>query len=213
MAGRLVVAGQILIGSMSHLIHDTEGIILDSGEYGESGKSLSVLTPNYGILRLYAMGVREQKSKMRGSLTVGSVGTFEFVEGREVKRLTGVFVNKRFENIFTNKSTRNVYNNIVIFLKRVLLGESEHQNLYTTFLTGLDFMEEKILTNKRDSGIVDNFDFEVVEVIVIISILSELGYWEKTEINNFEENNLSYVLENKSELIERINKSIKSTHL
>ena len=67
---------------MTHAMHLEEGIILDSYSFGESGRILKILTADYGIKTVTATGVREIKSKMRGSLDIMQVVNFEFVRYR-----------------------------------------------------------------------------------------------------------------------------------
>ncbi len=189
---------------MTHQIHQTEGLIMDSNEYGEAGKILQLLTPHFGIITLFAVGVREQKSKMRSSLNIGTQANFDFVEGKEVRRLTGVFEKKVYTKIFESVEKRNVYLHIVSFLKRVVLGEVEHADMFDSIILGLDYLE----------NIVDkSFDLEIIEIIIILNILSHLGYWEKDTYTNFSERNFKYIESQKKEIVAQINSSIKITNL
>lgn len=88
----------------------TEVIILSRTDFGEADRILTVLSPEYGKLRLLAKGVRRVKSKLAGGIELFSVSTITFVKGRG--------------EIGTLVSTRLVkhYSHIVEDLQRTMLG-------------------------------------------------------------------------------------------
>jgi DNA repair protein RecO len=195
---------------MTHIIHEAKGVILDTSEFGESGKVVKVLTPQYGILSLFATGVREVKSKMRGNLLPGTFGVFEFVEGREVRRLTGVRSHRSLTGIFESRQSRNVYNNMVTFLKRIMPSKAEHEELYEKIVESLE-----ILNTIKDHEYfsIPLADVEILEIIMIINILAELGYWKEGEYSRYDLDTFERVKSNKQLLVKEIESAIKSTHL
>jgi len=48
-----------------HHIHHTEGIILESRNFGEGGKYYSIFTRDLGMVYASAQGVRKMSSKLR----------------------------------------------------------------------------------------------------------------------------------------------------
>lgn len=60
----------------------TVAIILTRTNYGEADRIITVLTPDYGKLRLIAKGVRRVKSKLAGGIELFSVSNITFVRGR-----------------------------------------------------------------------------------------------------------------------------------
>lgn len=60
----------------------TEAIVLSRTDFGEADRILTLLTPQYGKLRLMAKGVRRVKSKLAGGIELFSVSTITFVKGR-----------------------------------------------------------------------------------------------------------------------------------
>src|SRR3989338_4347951 len=69
-------------------IHTTPGFIIASRPYGETGKILSIFTRDIGLVGAVAQGIRLEKSKLRYHTQDYSFGTFSFVRGRELWRLT-----------------------------------------------------------------------------------------------------------------------------
>lgn len=190
---------------MSHAIHSTQGLLIDDRPYGEAGRILYVLTPEHGILTFLAQGVREQKSKLRGLLSLGTLATFEFVEGREVKRLTTILPTKRFAKIFEKVESRNVFSRVVNFVERVVLGEQENHELYQRFLDGLDVLENYVPSV--------NANFQNIEIAIIINILHALGYWRGDEYVGYDNDVFVLITSNKDNLVKEINIAIESTHL
>lgn len=87
-------------------------IILARTDYGEADRILTLLTPEFGKLRVLAKGVRRVKSKLAGGIELFSVSTITFIQGRASSGL-GTLV-----------STRLVrhYGRIVQDLERTMLG-------------------------------------------------------------------------------------------
>lgn len=60
----------------------TKGIILTRTNFREADRIITILTPDYGKLRLLARGVRKIKSKLAGGLELFSVSHITFIKGR-----------------------------------------------------------------------------------------------------------------------------------
>ncbi|HKU18245.1 MAG TPA: DNA repair protein RecO [Candidatus Saccharimonadales bacterium] len=86
------------------------GIMLTRTDFGEADRILTLLTPEYGKLRLLAKGVRRVKSKLAGGIELFSVSELVYIRGRgEI----GTLVSARL---------RTHYANIVRDLDRTMLG-------------------------------------------------------------------------------------------
>jgi DNA repair protein RecO (recombination protein O) len=60
----------------------TAGIVLTRTDYGESDRIVTMLTPDYGKIRLMARGVRKVKSRLAGGIELFSVSDIGFMAGR-----------------------------------------------------------------------------------------------------------------------------------
>jgi DNA repair protein RecO (recombination protein O) len=60
----------------------TTGIILSRTDFQEADRIITLLTPDYGKLRLIAKGVRRVKSKLAGGIELFSVSHITFIKGR-----------------------------------------------------------------------------------------------------------------------------------
>jgi DNA repair protein RecO (recombination protein O) len=88
----------------------TRAIILGRTDYGEADRILTVLTPDYGKLRLMARGVRKVKSKLAGGIELFSVSDLVFIRG---KGDIGTLISSRLATH---------YGTIVKSLDRTMLG-------------------------------------------------------------------------------------------
>ncbi len=88
----------------------TNGIVLNRINFGEADRILTIITPEYGKLRLMAKGVRKVKSKLAGGIELFSISDISFIRGRR--------------DIGTLVSTRLVthYGNIVSEINRTTAG-------------------------------------------------------------------------------------------
>jgi DNA repair protein RecO (recombination protein O) len=78
----------------------TQGIILSRTDFGEADRILTLLTPDYGKLRLVAKGVRRIKSKLAGGIELFSVSHITFIRGRgEMGTLVSTRLIKYYANI------------------------------------------------------------------------------------------------------------------
>lgn len=78
----------------------TTAIILSRTDYGEADRILTLLTPDYGKLRLVAKGVRRVKSKLAGGIELFSVSHITFIKGRgDMGTLASTRLQKHYAHI------------------------------------------------------------------------------------------------------------------
>jgi len=88
----------------------SKGIVLTRTNFGEADRILTMLSPDFGKLRLIAKGVRRERSKLAGGIELFSISNITFIKGRG--------------EIDTLISTRLIehYGNVVTDIQRVQLG-------------------------------------------------------------------------------------------
>jgi DNA repair protein RecO len=187
---------------MSHAIHKVNGLVLDILPFGESGQIVKVFTYDLGLISLFANGIREEKGKLRYNLQILNLCEFDFVEGREVKRLTGVNELEKFEKILQNSKKRKIFSNTVLLLERLLIEEVENESLYENFFKNINYLNNSEIEN-----------FEEVEILFVVNILHFTGYWHGNVFEEVNFDNLEYIKKHKEDLVKNINLAIKSTHL
>jgi DNA repair protein RecO (recombination protein O) len=78
----------------------TQAIVLGRTDYGEADRILTLLTPEYGKLRVIAKGVRRIKSKLAGGIELFSISEITFIKGRgEVGTLVSSRLIRHYERI------------------------------------------------------------------------------------------------------------------
>jgi len=151
-----------------HDIFVTDGIVLGKRLFGEANTSIAVLTRDFGVIRVGARSARLERSKLRYGLETLTHGTFSLVRGRYEWKLTGAQDLSR--NYFgTTLSQRRSAGRVARLLLRLIHGEEEVSELYETVSAGLAYL----------AGDVREEDIEQVECVLVLRILSNLGYVEE----------------------------------
>jgi DNA repair protein RecO len=192
-----------------HHIYHTEGIILGSKNYGETGKYYSIFTRDLGMVYASAQGVRKMSSKLRFVLQDFSYIKVDLVQGKDFWRVTSASKTNLLEQLSKNPGTFAVMGNIASLLKRLLAGIEPNEALFNDLLNGLHILEKTEIPE----------DLKNLEAILVLRILNNLGYIGGNETmqnlvkSPFEENLLFEVSKSRREVLHQINKALKETHL
>ena len=192
-----------------HHIYHTEGIILSSKDFGESGRYYKIFTRDLGMLSASAQGVRKMPSKLRYVLQDFSYIHVDLVRGKDFWRITSASKTNALENISRQPETRAVFAHIARLLTRLLAGEEANEILFADLLSGLSILE-KSNTNEA---------LRNIETILVLRILYHLGYIGGAENLNdlikspFEADLVFQVTKNRAGILAEINKALKETHL
>ena len=90
-----------------HHIYHTEGIVLESRNFGEAGKYFSIFTRDLGLVTASAQGIRKMSSKLRFVLQDFSYVKIDLVSGRNIFRVTNVLKMDTLEQITKKPETFN----------------------------------------------------------------------------------------------------------
>jgi DNA repair protein RecO len=192
-----------------HHIYHTEGLILGSKNFGETGKYYSIFTRDLGMIYASASGVRKMSSKLRFILQDFSYVKIDLVQGRDFWRVTSASKTNELEQLFKNGETFAVFYNIANLLKRLLAGVEPNEALFADLINGLSVLEK---IEKKE-------DLRNVEVVLVLRILNNLGYIGGNEIlktfikSPFEDDIIFEVAKNRTKILSEINKALKETHL
>jgi len=191
-----------------HHIHHTEGIILGSGNFGETEKYYYIFTLDLGMIYASAQGVRKLSSKLRFVLQDFTYIKIDLIKGKDFWRITSASKTNKLENLF-KPGILEVFVNILRLLKRLLAGEYPNEDLFIDLINGLSILEK--------SKTVD--ELHNIEVIIVLRILNNLGYIGHSNIlkdfikSPFEEDLVFKVSQNRIKILYQINKALKETHL
>ena len=192
-----------------HHIHHTEGIILGSKNYGETGKYYAIFTRDLGMINASAQGVRKLSSKLRFVLQDFSYVKVDLVRGKDFWRITSASKTNKLENILKNSINIEIFANIGRLLKRLLAGEYPNKILFADLLNGLHFLE-------KSKDIVES---QNIEIIIVLRILNNLGYIGENEMlknitkSPYEDSLIFEASHSRNKILSEINKAIHETQL
>jgi len=194
---------------MAHHIYKTKSIILADFDRGESNKVYYMLTRDFGVLAIYAQGVRELKSKLNYSLQVGALSNVDMVRGKEMWRMTSA---QHYDDLLQRDDKRLVDFVVRIFalVRRLTHGEERNEKLFDTIFQFLGVL-------KREKFSVEQL--VALEIILNLRILHALGYGTlKKELNQFLNSEIntqtfSDFEQYKRIAVEEVNNALRESHL
>ena len=181
-----------------HHIHHTEGIILSSKNYGETGKYYAVFTRDLGMIYAGAQGVLQDFSYVK----------MDFVRGKDFWRITSASKTNKLDSLKKDKEKLKIFSNVATLLKRLLAGEDQNKALFEDLLEGLFFLEKKNCDLSED-----------IEATIVLRILNSLGYiGSSNEFKDvietpFGDSLLALSLKKRKRIFAEINRALKETHL
>lgn len=117
----------------------TRGIVLGRINFGEADRILTVITPDYGKMRLMAKGVRKIKSKLAGGIELFSISEISFIAGkRDIGTLVSTRLVTHYGNIVTDIDRTTAGYNALKLLDTITEADSEaeyYQVLLRTLAT------------------------------------------------------------------------------
>lgn len=195
---------------MSHHIYHTEGIILSSNNFGESGRYFNIFTRELGMIHARASGIRKISSKLRFILQDFSHVRVDLVRGKDAWRITSASKTGKLDAISKSADTIVVAARIAKLLQRLLSGEESNEPLFIDILSGIFLLEKSF----GDTNGLRN-----IELVLVLRILFHLGYFSGDEITTdlintpIEYELLSQANTNRNFILSKINKALKETHL
>ncbi len=192
-----------------HHIYHTEGIVLGSRNFGETGKYYRLCTRDLGLVLATASGVRKMSSKLRYVLQDFSYVKIDLVKGKDFWRIGSASKTNELCGLLAPEILPTM-GNIAKLLIRLLPGEDPNPALFGDILSGLRVLEKSAMPQETGS----------VEAVIVLRILHKLGYigGGNEAIGNltespFEENLIFEASKNRARILREINSALKETHL
>lgn len=211
-----------------HHIYRTEAIVLSSRPSGEAGKYLTVLSKDYGVLKIEAAAVRKNDSKLRQSIQDYSVANISFVRGKTGNKLVNAsFVSNFFYDLNQLKPLKSL-TKVFRLIEKMIVDEEKDVTVFDLLIETTDLLKDRNKQTKTQSDLLkidtEYKDFlEALEIVVVYKILSGLGYISSDGEYDFIisekiDNNLIDHVQNlfkkdKENLIRLINQAINESHL
>lgn len=149
----------------------TEGIIIGRHAAGEGSVRVSLYTQELGLVSGLAKSAREERSKLRMHLQVGTCGAFTLVKGRDVWRVTGATgtQNPHFE-LSGNTAAQEASARVLGVMRQFVRGESIDPYLFTVLSRFFEALQK-----------IENEHVAAAEGVAVLRILAALGYVREDE--------------------------------
>lgn len=159
-------------------VHDigTRGIIINRFSSGEGSVRVHIFTESFGLISALAQSVREERSKLRPHLQVGTFGYYDLVRGARSWRVVGAVETKNYYFSHGNQKVQSAAARVLSLLRQLVTGEERDESLFRcvwNFFSALSF-----ITN--DTAV-------RAERFVVLQILAALGYVAKEAVPTLEE--------------------------
>lgn len=106
----------------------TTAIVLARTNYGEADRIVTVLTPDYGKLRLIAKGVRKVKSKLAGGIELFSVSHITFIKGRgDISTLVSARLDRHYGTIVSDIARVQLGYDLIKLINKTIEDEAEKE--------------------------------------------------------------------------------------
>ena len=185
--------------------YETRGIVLSRAPAGEENAFVTIITPNLGLVRARAQGIRRSGAKLAAALATFAESSLVLVHGREGWRVTGAVLEKNWFARIRSVNSRARAARVSGLLLRLVVGEEPDSDIFQIvagFLKALTTLPE------------DTHD--AVEILAVLRMLAVLGL-EKEEIPNepsvFAEPLLFTIIKERERYIARINRGITASGL
>lgn len=142
---------------MANGLYQTEGIILNRMDAGEADRILIVFTKEFGVLKLFARGVRRLRSKLNNFLNLFSHVRIGFVSGKDMWHLVDAEDLGRFD-----EGKLETLGRAANFLERFCRGEGKEPLLW-----------EALWVFVKDGN----------ELLFYAEALAALGYLDRSELS------------------------------
>ncbi|MFA6397559.1 MAG: DNA repair protein RecO [Candidatus Paceibacterota bacterium] len=193
-----------------HHIYHTEGFIVSGNNLGEANKFINIFTRDFGMISVFAQGIRKTSSKLKFSLQDFSYSKIDIVRGKDFWRITNAEKLVLLENLVKDEKKFLLVAKIFKLLKRLCHGEEKNEELFEKLIEGFNFLEKENLNEKELGGL---------EIILVLKTLFYLGYLDNKNgssvfVDSLINKNLIEEVElKKRSLILEINKSLQETQL
>src|SRR5262249_23645884 len=110
--------------------YSIEALVLGRTPHGEASASLALLTPEFGLVRARAQGIRTSGAKLAPALQTLSLVDVILVRGKDTWRLSGASAVQNYANELSGEARASA-GRIARLLLRLMQGESsDHQPFF-----------------------------------------------------------------------------------
>lgn len=184
--------------------YPSRGIVLARYPHGEASTTLMVLTPEFGLIRVRAQGLRKPGAKLAPALQTLTECEAIFVRGKDGWRLSGAVLVCNWTQVLSREARARA-GRVASLILRLVRGESSDPTIFFVF--------NDFLSSLRALSEVHQ---ELAEVVVALAILKDLGL-DDGELSEqalvFNEEALTELMSGKRDMILRVNRGLTASGL
>jgi DNA repair protein RecO len=182
-------------------IESTKGFIISINPRKEADNMYKIFTKDFGMIFTTAQSSRKEASKLRGSLERYAISEVSFISGKGGYRMTGA--NKLYSlSDIGYENTKAV--EVMVGLSRLLKKLCPESEIHESIFQIVQDAYIEVIERKDDKEFLEN-----LEILFVIKILQELGYWD----DRHDSINIDKIKENKKTYRGKINHSLQISHL
>lgn len=144
--------------------YETRGIVLSRAPAGEANAFVTLLTPELGLIRARAQGVRRPGAKLAAALTTFSESACVLVRGKEDWRVAGAILEEQWFARMRSNKARAPAIRISGLLLRLVAHEAHEPRLFP-IIAGFF---EALTSLSQDA-------YEAAEILAVLRVLAVLG--------------------------------------
>jgi len=185
--------------------YETHGIVLSRSPLGEANAFVTLLTPDLGLVRARAQGLRRPGAKLAAALTTFSESSLTLVRGKENWRVAGAVLEENWFVRLHHAAPRTRAARVCYLLLRLVAGEAHDPALFSIIRGFFD----ALVTLPEN-------EHEAAEALAALRILSALGFDAGEipgETSAFTTALLTEVAKDRTNYIARINHGITASGL
>lgn len=152
---------------MAHKIHTTEAIVVGSEPFAEANRWFLLFTPDLGLIRARAQGVRKAESKLKTQVLLFNCIAVSLVAGRDGWHLVGAESTQEILGVLKSPTKRELCAKLSRLLVRLIAGEEPNEQLYRGIKNSLVYLSETKFTET---------EIYQYELILVLRVLANLGY-------------------------------------
>lgn len=185
--------------------YETRGIVLSRAQSGEANALLTLITPELGIVRARAQGLRRAGAKLAPALATFAESDAVLVRGREHWRISGAVLAENWFARMRDAAPRERAGRISHLLLRLAPNETNDHALFPilkAFFDALAALHEQV--------------HEAAEILAALRILAVLGFDAgdlPKGMSVFDPLVLAEIAEDRTRYIARINQGIAASGL
>ncbi len=148
----------------------TRAVVIGRGQAGEGSARIFLYTEHLGLVTGFAKSAREERSKLRAHLQVGSFGLYTLVKGKTGWRITGSVDTKNTHFTLSEKDyAQKAYARVLSVVRQLVHGEEYSEQLFGALWNFLENLPDFSKGHVR-----------VAEHVTVARIVYALGYVDDT---------------------------------